>query len=97
MQKYRLLKFLGWVWLFGGGLMVVFGVAGTAVALLNALGPYSTAYGDPGIWRATKWLNVFYGALVILSGVMTMGLSQLIDLLFEIRAKLTGNAVNASQ
>lgn len=83
MKTYSFLQLLGWLYRIGGVLLLLGGILWTLSGCAQVLQPYNTA----------GWGTLLNGVLLIAVALVSLGLAELISLLFEIRARLAGTYV----
>lgn len=83
MKPYSFLQLLGWLYRVGGVLLVLGGILWTLSGCAQVMQPYNT----------TGWGTLFNGVLLMAVALVSLGLAELISLLFEIRARLAGTYV----
>lgn len=94
MKGYSILRTVGVLYLLAGLLGIAGGVLLMVFGVVQFLQPYSVSSGlEPGQFRALAFGTLWNGFLLLLAALFAIAFSQLIDLLFELRARLAGTYV----
>lgn len=94
MRQYRFLRLFGVLYLIGGLIVAFIGVFVVALGVLQFLQPYSVDSNlSPQEFRGIAFTEIGQGVALWLAAFVALSVAQLIELLFEIRARLAGTYV----